>query len=309
VRTYSEPARSYRGLWLLVALLLVLFLIDVGLGSAVAHLPGWLIASALVLGIGAFVVHAARVSHSLTLSEDELRIGDEAIGRDDIAAVTPGVDAELPVLGWRTGLPAGSKGVIVRLSDDTAVVVPCRYPDRLVAALGVGSGDGPEVRPAEPADLEQLAEIDERADTLFRMAGYDLPELPFDAEGVRAAKAVFVVGQPPVGYVQVDEVDGAAHVAQLAVLPGAMRQGLGTRLLDRACEWAREQGYDAVTLTTYADVPWNGRYYRVRGFAEIETDDVTPGLSARREWERSVGLDGVGRRIVMRRALAPVRPA
>ena len=85
----------------------------------------------------------------------------------------------------------------------------------------------PAVRPAEPADLEQLPEIDSRAETLFRVAGMDLPEIPFPVDALHESKAVFVAGRPPVGFVQVDEVDGIAHVQELAVLPSHMRQGLG----------------------------------------------------------------------------------
>ena len=95
---------------------------------------------------------------------------------------------------------------------------------------------GTEVRPADDGDLALVPEIDDRADTVFRMAGYDLPDIAFDEGDLAQAKAVFVAGRPTVGYVAVNEVDGLAHVAQLAVLPGAMRQGVGTRLLDRACD-------------------------------------------------------------------------
>jgi hypothetical protein len=48
-------------------------------------------------------------------------------------------------------------------------------------------------------------------------------------------------------------------------------------------------------------VPWNGPYYAKRGFMEVA--DPSPGLRAVRDQERGVGLDAVGRRIVMRRAL------
>jgi GNAT superfamily N-acetyltransferase len=80
-----------------------------------------------------------------------------------------------------------------------------------------------------------------------------------------------------------------------------MRQGIGSALVERACEWARAHDYPAITLTTYADVPWNGPYYAKRGFMEVA--DPSPGLRAVRDQERGVGLDAVGRRIVMRRAL------
>ena len=58
------------------------------------------------------------------------------------------------------------------------------------------------------------------------------------AELERAA-AVFVAGRPPVGFVQIEEVDGLAYLVELAVIPRWMRQGIGTALVDRACEWAR----------------------------------------------------------------------
>ena len=59
-----------------------------------------------------------------------------------------------------------------------------------------------------------------------------------------------------------------------------MRNGIGTQLLERACEWAREQRYPAITLTTYADISWNAPYYAARGFTEIT--ELTPGLAGLR---------------------------
>jgi GNAT superfamily N-acetyltransferase len=114
---------------------------------------------------------------------------------------------------------------------------------------------------------------------------------------------VFVAGPPPVGFVQVEEIDGLAYIVELAVIPRWMRQGIGSALLERACEWARGRGYRAITLTTYADVPWNAPFYARRGFVEIT--EFGPGVQAEREQERELGLDEVGRRIVMRRELQP----
>ncbi len=159
----------------------------------------------------------------------------------------------------------------------------------------------PIVRPAEPGDLALLPEIDERAEMLFRVYGVDLPQIPLAADQMREAKAVYVAGRPPVGFLQLDEVDGLAHVQALAVLPSHMRQGMGTALLEAAFDWARDHGYPAITLCTYAEIPWNGPYYASRGFVEIE--DITPGLAELRDWERDVGLDEIGRRCVMRRDL------
>lgn len=304
--TYDEPARSFASVWMFAALMAVGFGIDAILSGrgAITHLPGWLLAAALVVGVNLLVVHAARSTKSLTLSADELRVGDEAIGRAEIVGVTVGQDAELPVLGWPTGLPRGVKGVTVRLFDDQDVVIPTRFPDRLAAALGVrATPERPPavVRPATADDLARLPELDERAGTIFRIAGYELPE--FDETSEHEILAVFVIDDPAVGYVQLEERDGQAYIHEIAVIPKSMKKGLGSQLLEHACGWAREQGYSSITLTTYADVPWNGPFYARRGFIEIESTALGPELEATRAHEIEVGLDAVGPRIAMRREL------
>jgi GNAT superfamily N-acetyltransferase len=302
---YEEKVRSYASLWAFAVIIGAGFVIDLIVGGGLAHLAGWLLAFVLVVGLNFVIVYAVRSEKSLTLTADELRVGDDAVGRSEIVAVTSGVDDELPVLGWPLGKPRQLAGLTVRLFDGQQLVVPTRSPERLRAALGVDSVPEPanvtEVRAAARADLAELGEVAQRAETLFRTAGYQLPELPFDTAGLAKAKAVFVAGRPPVAFVRLDEVDGLAHIEELAVIPKWMRQGIGSALVERACEWARAHDYPAITLTTYADVPWNGPYYAKRGFMEVA--DPSPALGAVRDQEREVGLDAVGRRIVMRRAL------
>jgi GNAT superfamily N-acetyltransferase len=304
---YREPPRSYWTLLAVVAIFAVGFVIDLVLGGGIAHLIGWLAATAIVAGVWALVLYAVRSEKTLLVTAEELRIGDEAMRRADVAGFATAIDEdELPVLGWPRGKPRTLTGVTVRLSDGRDVVVPTRYPDRLQAALGLSGPVLPakeqDVRAAARSDLRQIEDIDDRADTVFRLAGYDLPETPFDDDALAKALAVFVAGRPPIGFVWVTEVDGLAHIEELAVIPKWMRQGIGTRLLERACEWARGKGYPAVTLTTFADVPWNGPFYRSRGFVEV--DEPTPGLVAVRAHEQELGLDDVGRRVVMRCELA-----
>jgi GNAT superfamily N-acetyltransferase len=303
---YREAAKTYASLWVVGVFFAAGIALDIALGSFVAHLLGWAVAIVLVVGVYALFIHAARSEKSLSLTADELRVGDEAIPRPDIAGVAAGVDeSDLPVLGWPTGAPRGLTGLTLRLADGREVVVPTRFADRLSAALGVAAVQGPafgmDVRAAARSEFALLDEIGDRADAVFRTAGYELPSIPADVADFARAKAVFVAGRPPVGFVQVDEVDGLAHIAEIAVIPKWMRQGIGTRLLDRACEWARTHGYAAVTLTTFADVPWNGPYYASRGFVELT--DLTPGLAAARAHEAELGLDAVARRIAMRRDL------
>src|SRR5690349_18843714 len=59
--------------------------------------------------------------------------------------------------------------------------------------------------------------------------------------------------------------DGTAYVEEMDVLTDHGRRGLGGRLLEAVCTWAREQGHPAVTLSTFRDVPWNGPFYRDTG--------------------------------------------
>jgi ribosomal protein S18 acetylase RimI-like enzyme len=303
--TYDEPARSYTALWIVFAFFAAGMTLDGALGGLVAHLIGWAVALALVGGVFFLFIYAARSEKSLHLSVAELRVGDEAVPRSEVVAVAADSDDdELPVLGWPTGAPRGVKAVTVRLADGRDVVVPARYPDQLVAALGVGAVTAvrtQDVRSAARSELALLVEIDERADALFRTAGMELPAVPYTEDDLAGAKAVFVAGRPPIGFVHVDEVDGLAHVTEIAVIPKWMRQGIGSRLLDRACEWAREHEYPAMTLTTFADVSWNAPYYAARGFVEVV--ELTPGLAALRAREAELGLDEVGRRITMRRDL------
>jgi GNAT superfamily N-acetyltransferase len=304
--SYHEKARSYATLWVFVAILGAGFLLDLSLGGGGAHLLGWAIAFVIVVSFNFLIVYAVRSEKSLTLTADELRVGDEAINRPDIVAVASGVDdAELPVLGWPMGKPRQLRGLTVRLTDGRDVVVPTRFPDRLTAALGLQAVHGPAggqgVRAAARADLPLLPEVADRADALFRSSGYAVPELPLTVDDLGRAKAVFVAGRPPVGFVQIDEVDGAAHITEIGVIPRWMRRGIGSQLLERACEWARGRGYSAITLTTFAEVPWNAPFYAGRGFAE--STQIGAELAAIREREHAAGLDDVARRIVMRREL------
>ena len=299
---YHEPARSYATAVVLFAVLCAGFAVDMAVGGDPIHVWGWLLAIVLVVGVDVMAVHTARKLRSISLSRTALRVGDSVVSRADIVAIDRNVDASMAVLGRRghEGLPKGAKGLAVRLADGSAIVVPARHPRRLAEALELTDGV-PEIRPADAADLPVLAEIDRRAESLYRVAGIDLPVIPFPSDALHDAKAVFVASRPPVGYVRVDEVDGLAHIEGLAVIPGQMRTGIGSGLLEAACEWAAAHGYPAVTLITFADVPWNAPFYRERGFVPVDT--LTPELAELRDWEHAVGLDEVGPRVVMRREL------
>ncbi len=97
-------------------------------------------------------------------------------------------------------------------------------------------------------------------------------------------------------------VDGCSHVEQVSVDPGSARRGLGRALLDFAAEQAAAVGLPAMTLTTFAEVPWNAPYYRRCGFRVLDDAEVTVGLCAIRQREAAAGVDRWPR-VCMRRDL------
>jgi GNAT superfamily N-acetyltransferase len=298
---YFEPARRYASAWGLAALLGAGLLLDAVLGGAATHIVGWLAAIVIVVGADLLVIRAARATRSITVTRAELRVGAEALDRGSVEGITH--DLAGRVLGRRAGegLPRGSVGLPLVLADDEQVIVPTRHPQALRATLEVGERM-PGIRPADKDELADLAEIERRADTLFTIAGIGPVPDPAPAhESLAEAGVLLVAGRPMVGFARVDEVDGQAHLEQLSVLPGHMRRGIGTALLDAARVWAVEHGYRAMTVCTFAELHWNGPFYAKRGFVPL--DELGPGLKERRDWERDIGLDDLGRRVVMRRDL------
>jgi GNAT superfamily N-acetyltransferase len=158
------------------------------------------------------------------------------------------------------------------------------------------------IRPARPTELAELIEVEIAADRLFPLAGYGTVPPPATEEELRAAEALLVSGDPPVGYARLEVVDGRAHLEGLSVRPRFMRQGRGSELVLAACDWAATHGFAEITLCTFAEVPWNGPFYAKLGFVELA--ELTPGLRALRDTERRVGLDAMGRRVVLIRRTA-----
>ena len=166
----------------------------------------------------------------------------------------------------------------------------------------------PAIRPAEPADLPLLPVLEAAADGMFAAAGLVLPPSVGAVEDLRAAAHLLVAGRPPVGFLRLEVVDGLAHVEQPAVLPAATGRGTGSALLASAADWARGEGFAALTLTTFRDVPWNGPFYRRRGFRELA--EPGPRLRAVRAAEAAAGLDALAPRTAMVLTLRPtVTPA
>ena len=157
------------------------------------------------------------------------------------------------------------------------------------------------VRVARHDEYETLRAIELASEQLFLDIGIGPFSDSDDEDHLEHAAVVFASGDPPVGFACVEVVDGDAHLWQLSVRPEAGRQGRGTALVEAVCAWAVAQGLPGVTLTTFADVAWNGPFYARLGFTVV--DSPSPGLAAIRAHEKEIGDDAFGTRVAMRRAL------
>ncbi|MEU9762972.1 GNAT family N-acetyltransferase [Streptomyces sp. NPDC047987] len=176
------------------------------------------------------------------------------------------------------------------------------------------------IRTARLCDLPLLQDMERAAGEPFRSLGMaavaDDEPLPLDVlEDYRRAGRAWVAvdgDDRPVGYLIADEVDGAAHIEQVTVHPSAARRRLGSRLIDHLAQWAAGRGLDALTLTTFRQVPWNAPYYARLGFRFLDEAELTDGLRKIRAAEAEHGLDRWAR-VCMRRATGhtgrPSRPA
>lgn len=196
-----------------------------------------------------------------------------------------------------------------RAATSTPVAAPARAP-RAPEPESHGDTCTMHMRPATASELPRLQDIERAAGEPFRALGMseiaddDPPTLDVLERYRRAGGAwVAVAGDgPPLAYLLHEVVDGAAHIEQLSVHPAAARQGIGRRLIDDLAVRAAAAGLPALTLTTFADVPWNAPYYARLGFRSLDEGELTQGLREIRQRERELGLDRWPR-VCMRRAL------
>jgi GNAT superfamily N-acetyltransferase len=158
--------------------------------------------------------------------------------------------------------------------------------------------DRGSVRRARVTELDDLRAIEIAAGAPFRDLGMDAiaDDTPPSTVVLRGGLErdglwVLEVDGAPVAYLLDDVVDGHAHVEQVSVDPAHAGHGYGRRLVEHLAGRARAAGRDALTLTTFTEVPWNGPYYVRLGFRALADDELGPGLRAVRRAETARGLD------------------
>ncbi|WP_049580447.1 GNAT family N-acetyltransferase [Streptomyces sp. SBT349] len=167
-----------------------------------------------------------------------------------------------------------------------------------------------QIRETRGTELPLLQDIERAAGQPFRAVGMaeiaddEPPGLDELARWARAGLSWVAVGADdrPVAYLVAEPVDGGLHIEQVSVRPDNARRGVGRSLIEHAGAHATAAGLTALTLTTFAEVPWNAPYYARCGFRTVEAEALTAGLRAIVAREAACGLDRWPR-VCMRRAL------
>ncbi|HEV7625122.1 MAG TPA: GNAT family N-acetyltransferase [Streptomyces sp.] len=168
------------------------------------------------------------------------------------------------------------------------------------------------IRAGGEKDLRRLQDVERAAGRCFRDLGMDLvaDDAPPPLTLLRRYLferglwvAVDEVDDCPAAYAMVEPVDGNTHIEQISVHPDSARQRIGQALIEHVAQRARASGVTALTLSTFADVPWNAPYYERCGFRTLSPGELTPGLRKIRAEEAMTGLDRWPR-VCMRRRLA-----
>lgn len=170
---------------------------------------------------------------------------------------------------------------------------------------------GMRIRAGRPADAEALRDIERAAGELFRPLGMDAvaddtpPTAELLAQYAQLGQLWVAADDPegrPLGYLLVEPLADSHHIEQVTVHPRHAGRRIGRALIEHTAQQAAAAGVPALTLTAFAEVPWNAPYYRRCGFRVLDGPELPHALREIRAREAAAGLDRWPR-VCMRRDL------
>ncbi|KAH8678869.1 putative acetyltransferase [Tricladium varicosporioides] len=155
------------------------------------------------------------------------------------------------------------------------------------------------IRSARPSDIPLLERVERSAAEIFRTVGLDhLLDGDMMNPSVLAKMAAMnhlwiAVNDwdQPIGFLGGHDIEGKFHLAEVSVAREFQGRGVGRALMATMVEQAQREGYKAITLTTFRNVPWNGPWYRRLGFSEVDEKNVDHYYLSILENEAEHGLD------------------
>jgi GNAT superfamily N-acetyltransferase len=154
------------------------------------------------------------------------------------------------------------------------------------------------IRSARIEELTMLAQIERAAAALFLDTPYDFLandeplSLDFVQQRFQAGQVWVAVDQQGIviGFAITREVDDTIYLQEMDVDPAHGRRGLGAVLVETVCSWAKLQGYKAISLSTFRDLPWNAPFYAKLGFRILDESKLSISFQQIRRQERDSGL-------------------
>jgi GNAT superfamily N-acetyltransferase len=170
--------------------------------------------------------------------------------------------------------------------------------------------DGYIVRLAVASEIGDLAAVERAAGARFGVSvppGVAARTVSPQSLGVAQAQGRLWVALGPggdvIGFALASFSAGRAHLEEVDVVPAHGRRGVGSALVTTVERWATAQGCGELTLTTYADVPFNAEWYAKIGFAALPDDAIDDALRRLMDAEDAAGL-ARSRRVAMSKRLA-----
>lgn len=154
------------------------------------------------------------------------------------------------------------------------------------------------IRVAVLADVPEIQRVGVEADSRYVDVGHpevaDGASIPLGVAERAVAEERLLVAEVDgrvVGWVYLERSSGELCLAQISVLTQFGRRGVGTALLERALDAARDAGVPTIMLNTQSDVPWGMPWYARHGFVVVPRDEWTADMVALAELQTEAGLD------------------
>lgn len=167
------------------------------------------------------------------------------------------------------------------------------------------------VRPASDCDVPLLPEIERSSGEIFRQSpglqwiAHDDVQSEEQHRVLIADGVAFVAelqGYGVAAFLNGEVMPDALHIWQMAVHRDQQGRGIGRKLIEATQQFATDHGINALTLTTFREVPWNEPFYQRLGFITLGYEDLGPRLRAVLDAEGQAGLP-TAQRCAMRKPL------